>query len=190
MAHARFDPSHAVRFDLSRGQVRLDGRDDHVLVPSAALLELCREAGDEVQRGFGRRLGTEIGRRVAARLGAGPGAVEGATIAAVVEHLGGDLALAGLGSLSLERWGRALVLRIDGSPFGADGDALLGAVLQGAIQRAMSRDAAVLRLDRDADRARFLVTSHAAAARARAWLGEGKAWGEVLTSLQAAGGEA
>ena len=112
MAHARFDPSHAVRFDLSRGQVKLDGREDRLLLPSEVVLELWREASDEAKKSFGHRLGSEIGRRVAGRLGA----VAGSSIAAVVEHLGGDLALAGLGSFSVERWGRALVLRMSPLP--------------------------------------------------------------------------
>ena len=34
----------------------------------------------------------------------------------VLDHLGGELALLGLGSLGLERWGRALVLTVEGAP--------------------------------------------------------------------------
>ncbi len=183
MAHARFDPTHSVRFDLGRGQLKVDGRENRLLVPSDALLGLWAEASDEAKKNFGQRLGTEIGRRAAGRLGS----VEAASIPAMVEHLGGDIALCGLGSLSVERWGKALVLRVDGSPLGAEGDALLAAVLEGALHRAMGRDVAAVRLDRDDQRVRFLVVSPGAASRVRGWLAEGKPWGQVLTTLDGAG---
>ena len=55
----------------------------------------------------------------------------------------------GLGSLGLERWGRALVLTVDGGPFGQQLDRLLGAVLEGALQRAFGRDCRAVKLGRD-----------------------------------------
>jgi len=174
-----FDPSQSVAFDLNRGQIALQGAGERVLVPADALLALFSSAGEEERIDFGRRLGTEAGRRSAERLGD----VANASIEDVVEHLGGDLALLGLGSLGLERWGNALVLVITESPFGPSGDDLLSAVLSGALQRAFGRDTGVVRLERQDRCARFLVTSPGGARRVQEWLAHGTPWGEALTRL-------
>jgi hypothetical protein len=178
-----FNPTHAVRFELGRGTVSVNGSEGpepRVLVPADALRNLCTSAGPEAMKDFGRRLGTEIGRRVATRLG------KGGSVAAIVEHLGGDLALAGLGSLGAEVWGQALVFTVTGSPLGKDGDSLLGAILEGAIQRALARDAAVVPIDRTDERARLVVVSPATASRVRQWLAEGVSWGDTLSRLSGA----
>jgi hypothetical protein len=104
----------------------------------------------------------------------------------MVEHLGGDLALAGFGSLGAEVWGRALVFTVTGSPLGHDGDALLAAVLDGALQRALGRDAAVVPIDRADERVRLVVVNRATGSRVRQWLAEGVTWGDALSRLSAA----
>ena len=175
----RFNPSGAVSFDLVRGRVDLGG--DHILVAADALLDLCRAAGDEAVSDFGRRVGTPIGRRVADRLGDATGS---ASLEEVLDHLGGELALAGLGSLGLERWGRALVLTIDGGPFGSQLDILLAAVLEGALQRAFGRDCRAAKLGRDDRQVRFLIASHSSASKVSEWLGSGLSYGAVLARLQ------
>jgi hypothetical protein len=183
MAEPSFDPSQSVHFDLARGRVALDAKDARLLVPPLALLDLCQSAGQEAITAFGRQLGLEAGRRVAHRLGSG---LESLGIASWVEHLGGDLALMGLGSLAVERWGRALILTISGSPLGQEGDALLAAVLEGALERALARKASVIALHREDGQTRFLVLNAGAATKARTWLAEGVSWGEVLTRLNGA----
>lgn len=179
MMSPRFDPSYALEFDLGRGQIRMANAGERVVVPSDALLVLCQGANEEVVRDFGRRLGTEAGRALLGRLGeAGQASME-----AVVEHLGGELALMGLGSLGLERWGQALVLSFMHSPLGGAGDLLLGAVLEGAAQRTFGRDVTATKLVRDGDHVRFLITSRDAAHKASGWLASGVVWGDVLTRL-------
>jgi hypothetical protein len=175
----RFNPSGSVSFDLVRGRVDCGG--EHVLVPADALVDLCRAAGDDALSDFGRRLGTTIGRRVADRLG---DSVSGATLEDILDHLGGELAVLGLGSLGLERWGRALVLTIDGGPFGPQLDRLLGAVLEGALQRAFGRDCHAVKLIRDDRQVRFLITNAASASKVNEWLGSGLSYGDALTRLQ------
>ena len=133
MARQDFCPEGAVSFDLGRGRVDLDGVAPHVLVPVDALLDLCRAAGSEAPKDFGRRLGSEAGRRVAARLSDG---LQDVAVETLVEHLGGDLALIGLGSMGTERWGSALVVTFSESPLGHAGEAILAAVVEGALQRA------------------------------------------------------
>jgi hypothetical protein len=172
-----FNPTHSVRFELARGQVSVDGAEPRVLVPAEALQKLCETAGHEGVKDFGRRIGTEIGRRVASRLDGG------ASIAAMVEHLGGDLALAGLGSLGVEIWGQALVLTVQDCPLGKGGDALLSAVLEGALQRALARDTAIVPIDRDGAKARLLAVNPRTAATVRGWLDSGVAWGEVIARV-------
>jgi hypothetical protein len=175
----RFNPSGSVSFDLVRGRVDCGG--EHVLVPADALIDLCRAAGDDALSDFGRRLGTTIGRRIADRLG---DSVSGATMEDILDHLGGELAVLGLGSLGLERWGRALVLTIDGGPFGPQLDRLLGAVLEGALQRAFGRDCHAVKLIRDDRQVRFLITNAASASKVNEWLGSGLSYGDALTRLQ------
>lgn len=185
MPNLRFDPSQAVTFDLTQGLVHLEGAPARLLVPAAALLALATAAGAEATATFAHALGEAMGRRVEGRLTAeGVGA---APVDVVVEHLGGELALAGLGSLGLERWGRAVVLVVDHSPLGAEGDALLEGVLAGAVAVAAGRAALALRLGRDGGRARFLLGSDAGVTKVRAWLSEGVPWGEALVRLHAPG---
>jgi hypothetical protein len=182
MNHVPFDPSKAVTFDLARGLVQQEGAPSGLIVPAESLAALARAAGPEASRAFGRGLGEAIGRRVAGHLAEADG-VRAAGASAVVEHLGGELAMTGLGSLSLERWGRALVLVIDQSPLGAGGDALLETVLAAALEAAMGEPSAVVGLARDGVRARFLVTGPAGADKVRAWLNEGISWGDALVRL-------
>jgi hypothetical protein len=186
MTDLRFDPSKAVTFDLSHGLVHLEGAPARLLVPADALLALAKAAGPEASAAFGRALGEGMGRRAAARFD-----LEGlaaAPVDVVLDHLGGELALAGLGSLALERWGRALVLAIDASPLGGDGDTLLEGVLAAAIEAGAGRRVHVIALGRDGARARFLVGGEAAVEKVRAWLGEGVSWGDALVRLHAPAG--
>jgi hypothetical protein len=180
MVEVRFDPSESVHFDLARGRVALDTEEPRLLIPPSALMTLCQSVDEDALRDFGRLIGTEAGRRLAERLGR---ALDSMSVHGLLEHLGGDLGLIGLGSLGLERWGRALVLTLDESPFGAPGDALIASVLEGALQRALVRTVSVVPLQREQDRARYLIVNADAALRVRAWLAEGVAWGDVLTKL-------
>ncbi|HYO98231.1 MAG TPA: hypothetical protein VER33_27190 [Polyangiaceae bacterium] len=179
MPALRFDPTASVEFDLDRGQIALRDGAERLLVPADALVALYESAAPEAKKDFARRLGTETGRRAAERLGD----AASAGVDAVVEHVGGDWALLGLGSLSLERWGKALVFVVSGSPLGGAGDALLGAILEGVLQRAFGREAGAVRLVRDGTQVRFLITSRAGAHRVHGWIESGTPWGEALTRL-------
>jgi len=173
-----------VSFDLVRGRVECGGQ--QVIIAAEALVDLCRAAGDEAVSDFGRRLGTAAGRRVAERLGDG---TAGASLEDVLEHLGGELAILGLGSLGLERWGRALVLTVESS-LGAQLDRLLGAVLEGALQRAFGRDAHATKLARDDRHVKFLIASAASASKVNQWLMSGVGYADALSRLQSQQGMA
>ena len=181
MGTPRFDPTHSLEFNLDRGSVKLSGSFERLLLPADALAALVRGADADTRRDFARRLGTEAGRRVAERLDGN------ASAEAVVEHLGGEVALMGLGSLGFERWGRMLVVTVQGSPLRAEGDEILAGVVEGALQRAFGRTAAVVPIQRDDALVRLLVVSPTTAERVRAWLGSGTTFGDVLARLN--GGE-
>lgn len=186
MTHPPFNPAQSVQFDLGRGRVEFGDAVPRLLIPADALLELCRGASAEAQRDFGHRLGAEAGRRAASRLVGGAGR---ASIDAVVDHLGGDFALLGVGSFGIERWGRALIVTLTDSPLGTEGDSMLAAIIEGAIQRALSRDCHAVALGRSDGVARFAVLGRDAALSMRRWLGEGVAWTGALARLNGSRGQ-
>jgi hypothetical protein len=176
-----------VTFDLDRGHVVCEGDTRSLLVPATALAGLVASAGADAAARFGREIGAALGRRIATRLGGagdlGAAAVRGASLEAIVAELGGEVALAGLGALSLERWGRALVLTVDGSPLDGPGDALLEGALGAAVGACSGREVVAVRLAREGQRVRFLVTGAAAAQRLRGWLAGGAPWADALARL-------
>jgi hypothetical protein len=196
MPDVRFDPSKAITFDLTQGLVHLAGPPrssaghdptagaSQVVVPSTALMALAAAAGAEATEAFARALGTAMGHRIADRVS---GATATSSVEVVVEQLAGELAVAGLGSLILERWGHAAVVAIDRSPLGAAGDPLLASLVGAAIEEAVGggrRVHAVL-LGREGARARVLLGGSSGADRVRAWLAEGVAWADALVRLHA-----
>src|SRR5579859_5439759 len=109
MAHPPFDASKAVTFDLARGQIQKED-EPRVLISANALIQLCQAAGGDATAAFARGAGEAIGDAIAKRFERAGGDANGAPIDVIVDHLAGEIALAGFGSLTVERWGRALVL--------------------------------------------------------------------------------
>ncbi len=182
MAVPSFDPTHAVRFDVPRGHVSAGSEGERVLlVPAAALDDIVLSASPEAVESLGRGLGASIGRRAAARMGG----AEGATLEAFVTQLAGEAAIAGIGTLGIERWGRALVIVVEGSPLAGT---LLGPVVAAALEAASGRRVWTALLSRDETAARLFVGSEHGTARLRGWIASGIPWAEALAKLQ--GGEA
>src|SRR5215472_7299509 len=121
---------HRVRFDLPSGTVRAQDNERVVLVPAAALDSLAKSAGVDAACAFTKALGAAVGGRVAAHAGSAD-AVRKATLETLVTELGAELALAGWGALSLERWGRAMVIAVQGPPLAEQ--RLLASFVEGAI---------------------------------------------------------
>jgi hypothetical protein len=205
MPDLRFDPSKAVTFDLTQGLVHRDAHHEgtavtrggdpaaqpvpQVLVPADALVALASAAGKEATETFARALGSAVGRRIAARLAGNAGA---SPVEVVVEHLAGELAVGGLGSLTLERWGLAAVLVMDPSPLAAAEPAMLEALVGAAVHEAVGGPTGLVHavlLHRDGARARIFLGGRAGADSVRAWLSQGVPWGEALVRLHAARGE-
>jgi hypothetical protein len=183
MSMSGFDPTHAVRFDLPRGSVTAGSEERHVLLPCAALDDLVLIAGTEAACSVGRALGASIGKRIAARLG-GPSGLRGAAIERVVTDIARELAVTGLGAVSIERWGRALVVAVE-RPAVADLP-FLASILEGVLEGASETPVRCLSLGREGVVVRVLVGSESAIERARGLLDRGTAWGDVLARLHPA----
>jgi hypothetical protein len=158
------------------------------MVPADALLAICHAAGEDEAANMGHAIGETMGRRAAVRLGPDPDtrqqAVRKAGFEQVITELAGELALIGMGALSAERWGKAVVIVVDQSPLGADGDELLASVLQSAFRGVVgSQTGRVVPLSREEARARFLLVSGAVVEGVRERIARGESWGSVLAAL-------
>lgn len=180
MAGPAFDPNGAVRFDLKSGAAADAKGARVVLVPSAALEALDANALEAL----GAAIGRSCGARIASRFG-GDGGVRGAALENVVTHLAGELAVAGVGAVSLERWGRAMVAVV-GNP-SVTSDSFLGSVLAAAVGSASGRELAYAPLGRERGIARYFLGSKAAADRARTLSAQGKAHGDILAAVHEGG---
>lgn len=187
----KFDPRRAITVDLPAGQIRV-ALSSRVLLPADALVALCSIAGENATVQFGRALGEAMGLRVRERFvpsdglpGDGVNGVRAASFAVVVEHLAGELALAGLGSLSAERWGKVLALVVERSPVAEEpiGDVMLCGVLGAALAASTGGEASVVPVAREASRTRFLVLREAAVDAVLTALEAGVSWGELVERL-------
>jgi hypothetical protein len=180
--------------DLERGLVALD-ESERLVVPVAPLLALAEASGAEAARAFGAAIGASLATRAATRLGE----ARGASVERALEVLAGEVALVGLGALSIERWGKAVVLVLEpcalstaraGDHTSGSARVLLEACFEAALVGAFGSEVRSLVLSDDASRVRLLVTSQAARDRARALLAHGAAWQDVLVTLHTSRGEA
>jgi hypothetical protein len=181
MTDSLFDLTQAVRFDLESGSVRARGEEERlVLLPATALANLLLYASADAGAGLGRAVGESIGRRVAARLAGGSTpTIEGFTTA-----LAGEAAVAGIGVLSVERWGRALVVVIEQSPLPAS---LMAPLVAGALELGAGRKAYAALLMHGESASRVLVASEGGIERVRGWIASGVSWGDALVKLQGGG---
>jgi hypothetical protein len=173
--HSSFDPKKAVGFDLATGQVCLSDNERAVIVPAAALSAVIAAAGETAARELGRSLGRTVGGRV--------GNVREQKIEDVVSVLARELAVVGLGTLALERWGRALVVTV--SDAGVDHDGFLAAVVEGMLAAASGRELRTHPLGREGSTLRVLVGNVAAIERVVGWLAEGTSFGDAIVRLHA-----
>jgi hypothetical protein len=181
VAASSFDATHAVRFDLPHGSVRAGGEGDRVLlIPTAALDDIVLSAPPEAVEALGRALGSAIGRRAAARL-KDP---QSSPVDEFVTQLAGEAALSGVGALSIERWGRALVVVVEDSPLVGT---LLGPLVSSAVESASGRRVWCALLSRDEHTARLFVGSEKAVARVREWIASGTPWSEAIARLHGGG---
>jgi hypothetical protein len=191
----RVDLTSSVRFDLPRGAVHTtgtgltgQGEERAILIPVVALAEALASAPRDTREHVARAVGGSIGRRAASRFGGSSG-VRDADVEPVVESLAAEIALAGFGVMSLERWGKALVVLLEGAPaFDAQFFApLLEAALGAATAWSTRASLACLHLSNEGG-ARFLVARGSSAEQVRMWMNSGVTWAEALRRLQRDGG--
>lgn len=180
MDTSTFDPTGAVVFDLARGQVAHEGGGALLLLPPDILATACAQLDATVVRQLGAALGKQVGSRVKSRLGQ----AASVSLEAIVDQLGGELSLGGFGSLAVERWGQALVVRIEGYPLAAHGQELLGGFIEGALAATVEREVTALSLERTQQSLRFLLCNQSAATTVKGWLLSGRNWGDALAALQ------
>ena len=82
--------------------------------------------------------------------------------------------------LSIEQWGRALVLSVEGAPAGTT--EMVGQLLAASLQRALGRDAEVVAFALD-ERTAYLVVSADTARKVAELVGTGAGLGQVVESL-------
>lgn len=180
------DTTPPLRFDLDRGRIHNREGDGFLLLPVTVMSELCRSLPEDSLSSFGYAVGTEIGRRLAATMGE----PNTPSLNRVVDLIGSELATAGLGTLGLELWGRALVFTLKDSPLTLGGgevvdraDPMLGALLSGILMRAFGRDANVIPLGRTSGTVRFVVCSPQASEQVEGWVNGNVSSGEILSRL-------
>jgi hypothetical protein len=183
--HPAFDPSRSVAFDLERGHVALSDGEAQLLVPVGPLLSFI--AGELDARKLGRYLGVSVSGRVGARFrdrGTAPrDAIRGAPLETVVELLGGELALLGVGNLRVERWGRALLFVLDPCPLDQRADAFLCGIFEGVLTSVSAREVAAVVVDRADGNVRILVGGVGAMAKVEALVHRGAFFTDVVTAL-------
>lgn len=172
-----FDPTGAVRFDLTSGSASDSRGDRLLLVPSEALAGLGAPALAEL----GGHIGRACGARLAARLG-GDGGVRAAELEVVITHLAGELAIAGVGAVHIERWGRALVAVVSNPSISDDG--FVGAVLAGLLSAAAGRDVSAAALGHEDGKARYFLGSAATSARVKSLVSQSKGYAEIVAIIQ------
>jgi hypothetical protein len=180
MAGPAFDPNGAVRFDLRAGAAT-DARGARLVVLPAGALEALERAHPDAVAALGAETGKTCGARVAARLGGDTG-VRAAQLEVVVSHLAGELAVAGLGAVHLERWGRAMVLVLANPSVASE--RFCGAVLAGALGAATGREVATAAIGKDAGGLRFFVGTRATSERVGKLVASGTPFAQALASLQ------
>jgi hypothetical protein len=183
MTTPTFDPKHAVVFDLARGATQDASKGRLLLVPASAINEITR-GFETVAKKLGTQIGKACGTRVAGRLGGGDN-VRRATIEAVVTEIAGELSVAGVGLVSVERWGKALVVAIENTPL--EDDNLLAAIVESSMSAAVSKQVFGVTLSRQGGTVRVLIASDVTCKKVRELLASGTAWGEVLARLSAGG---
>ena len=177
MAVPTFDSIHAVRFDLPHGAVHAKGDPERcVVVPSAALDSLIRDSSPEAAELFGRAWGSAIGKRLASRLED----AESATLDDFVTQFAGEAAISGIGTVALERWGRALVVVIGGSPLS---DSTMESLVAAAVEAACGLRPVCAAVSRDGETSRIFAGTQVSVDRLRAYLGSGLSWADAIARL-------
>lgn len=171
------DLNGSLRLDLPKGSAEVRG-EPVVVLPAQALETLLRAAPSASRVDMGRDVGILMGQRMANRLGGASG-VRSASTEDVVNAFAGEIALAGLGEVALERWGRAMVIALSGGPLSNQTE-LLGGLVGGAIGAATGTQASAVSIGHG----KYFVGSARACEKLRDLLTSGTTFGDAVARMQ------
>ena len=174
-------------FDLASGSVRLTAGEPQVLVSASIVGSLVASAPNA--REMGRLIGADLaGRARIRRAMTGGGASEetmrSLTLGDVVDLLGGELAILGLGNLRSERWGAALLFVLDPCPLDTRADGFLAGIIESAVASAGGRDLRAAVLEHEGRTVRMLICNEVAMKRAEALRADGLPFTGIVSRLQ------
>ncbi len=185
MNHSLPNMAGTYRFHLAEGRITTRERAAQLVLPVSALLQLQSELNVDQLVNFGAALGEEVAGRLLQDLPS----PRTTTAAIVADHLGAQLSVMGLGSLSVEFWGEAMVFVLVGCPLLTSsgskqpGEFIVSGLLQAVLLRTFSKAARVLPLQRQHQTTRWLVCNETVAGRLTTWVNSGLGAADVLARL-------
>ncbi len=184
MAEPSFDPGAFFTFDLRGGQVATRAGRRVLVLSDTVLAPLVAAAVANGDLTAVRRLGRHIGEEVRASLG---GSADEIPVDVVLGHLGGILALFGWGKVHLDRWGDALVARIEHGPSIDTEQLALAALLGGLFSSVTARDVACVPVGENVE---FILVAPAIAETVWGWARAGENVAAIVARLAPGGGVA
>jgi hypothetical protein len=125
-------PNSSISVDFAAGAVASGGTRQSVLAAETLTL-LLKSAREEVRAEAGRAIGTTVGSNAKASLAGAQLNADAAGPEQVLNHLAGEFALHGYGMLKLERWGQALLCKVENAP--VEDDVFLGNMVGAAFSQ-------------------------------------------------------
>lgn len=174
-AEPGFDPGTFFTFDLRTGCMSTRAGRRTIVLSDSVLAPLVGAAVVHGDLTVVRRLGRHLGEEVRASLGGSPDALG---LDTVVEHVGGVLGLFGWGRLHLERYGDALVARVEQAPEIDTEQLALAALLGGLFSSVTERDVACVPVT---EAAQFILVAPPIAETVWGWARDG----EDITTIAA-----
>lgn len=162
MTQTGFDPAGFYQFDLSEGTVQTRAGSRVLVLSSSALTPLVGAAVEHGDLTPVRRLGKELGDHAASNLGRPPADLAPEE---VLGHVAGVVALFGWGRLRMERWGDAVVVRLDGAPTIDERRLGVAALLGGVFSSLAGQEVACVPADED----RFVLVDPSVAEKVWGW---------------------
>jgi hypothetical protein len=175
-----FDAASFLEIDLTRGSISSAGKEQLALVPTQVLRAL--EPGDALDAAASD-WGHAHGRRLAEQVDLD---ADNTSLEALASHLGGTLAAFGMGRLSVEIRGSALLFRTgwDGDPALTEGmSALLEGFLAGYLSALGTQPFAAVHLGKDSQGRLFWAGNPDAAKEVRRLVATGADPEGVITAL-------
>lgn len=171
-----FDPGGFFEFDLARGAVRARGGERVVLLSDAALAPLVATAVKSGDVTAVRKLGKRLGEAAAASLDDPAGDPPEVVLGRAADVL----SLFGWGRLRVERWGDALVARVEDPPTLDDAHLGVAALLGGLFGALADRDVACVPVG---SAGTFVLVDPSVAAQVWKWSRAGDAIGAIVARL-------